>query len=104
MTLRVRFASDGDDGGDVEMQFLRGRIVVGTVLDGTNIETTDTNIISGPYVEKEVVETTFEFYEPDVLPGDEIPFAIIRDGGEGNDDLDEDIYVVSTEVEGYFWH
>jgi hypothetical protein len=101
--LNVRWASVATAAGNVELQLVRGRLSTGTILDGANTEITLSDVATGPFTADEIVETQFEFYENDALPGDEIPFAIVRDAGSGSDTLAQHVYVVSTELIGNFW-
>jgi len=103
LTLRVRWASESSASGNVELRFIRGEISIGTVLNGTNTETTMLDVTNGPFVANKIVETEFEFFEPSLVPQNQVPFAIMRYAGTGSDTLAANVYVSSLELEGYFW-
>ena len=108
LTYVVRWAPNSDEAsGDVALDFVYGQAVVGTILDGTNTETTITDVTTTVLNSSdEIYESRYEFSVPDSLPEQGLFFVLRRDanGGATGDNYGGDIYIVNVELLGTFWH
>ena len=106
----VRWAPSTDTAsGDVVLDLICGIVQVGTVLDGTNAEATVSGLITTTVnTAEQVYETTLSFSVPAAIPEDDIVFMLQRQasGGTGptGDTYGGNIYIVSVDLSGTFWH
>lgn len=92
--------------GDVEIELIRSSVSLGDVLDGTLAETrTGTVTTISTASNKALFKTTISFTAPDLVPGEFVSIAIVRDatGTNADDTYTGSISIVQIRATATFW-